>query len=227
MAPPDYTVWPTIANVYALLTASNITPTMASTDLVATGFLDEAIQGMTQLTKRQFLPGSTGEVRYFDGSGTGLQTVDEFIDVTAVEFLMFPQVAGVNVQYWYEPATNKFPNTTLQIFQGPANTNFGYVAAFPQGRRNIKVTGQWGYAATIPADVWMAVLKKAAAGIAAVNSLDAQGKTSKLVDGDASVDYGSDMPGDVAGWLEDFDCAVKKYRRPDSERRRRQAETLL
>ena len=221
MANPDYSTWPTIANVYALLTGANITPGLASSSLVAQGFLDEAIGLMGQLTKRQFVAGSAGEIRYFDGSGTGVQTVTEFVDVPAVQFLLYPQVAGIDIQYWYEQSRNQYPNTTLQIYQGPANTNYGYVANFPQGRSNIKVTGTWGYASTIPYAVWMAVLKGAAASIATMNSLTSQGKLAKWVDGDASEDYGGSANfGEFTGWAKEFYSTVKAYKRPEAERRK-------
>ncbi len=223
----DYTDWPLPADVFDLLTASNIDPVVTSADDLVQNWIDAAAQEMRKLTNRQFVAGSAGEIRYYDGSGTGMQTVDEFVDVTAVEFLMYPQVAGINVTYWYEKLSNGYPNTVLQIVQGPSNTNYGYIAAFPRGRSNVKVTGTFGYGATVPVDVWNAVLQKAAASIAASNSLSAQGKLSKWVDGDVSEDYGAQMPGEVAGWLNDFKETARRYRRPYRELRRRQTVDLF
>lgn len=222
-----YTAWPTVAQVSAFLTSANISPTLQTSDDLYQVHIDAASAEMGKRTQRQFVAGSAGEVRYYDGSGDGMQPIDEFIDVSAVQFLMYPQVAGIDIQYWYEPSRNGYPQDVLQIYQGPANTNYGYVANFPLGRSNIKVTGQFGYAATIPAPVWMAVLKKAAASIAAANTLDAQGKMVSETDGDADHKYGGDMPGDTAGWLEDFEAAVKAYKRPLKTRRRRQKAALL
>lgn len=222
-----YTAWPTAANVFDVLTASNIDPTVdVGSDLVS-AWIAAAAQEMVKRASRQFVAGSAGEIRYFDGSGDGMQTVDEFVDVTAVEFLMYPQVAGVQVTYWYEKLTNGYPNTVLQIVQGPSNTNYGYITMFPKGRSNIKVTGTWGYGSSIPVDVWTAVQEYAAAKIAASNSLSAQGKLAKWVDGDVSEDYGGDMPGEVAGWIKNFRETARRYRRPYRELRRRQQVELL
>jgi len=223
----DYTAWPTPTQVYDVITSANVTPTLSSSSELVQPYIDSVVNYLTKKTHRQFLAGSAGEVRYFDGSGSGLQIIDEIVTLTAVEFLMYPQVAGINLVYYNVALTNGYPTTMLQIFQGPANTNFGYVTSFPPGRRNVKVTGTWGYASTIPPAVWMAVAKKAAGLILNTNTMDAQGQLKEWVDGDAKQVYDDGTISVQAGWDKEFEEVIKTFRRPLSEHHRRSRPELL
>lgn len=221
-----YTAWPTRANLATFLTGSNITPALTDTDMLD-GLIAAAAQRITKATNYQWVAGSAGEVRYYDGSGTGLQQIDEYVDVSAVEFVLYPQATGVSVTSFVEVSRNNFPNSLLQIYQGATHATVGYLDRFPKGRSNIKVTAQFGYASAIPYDVWMAVLKKSAADVSAMNAMAAQGKAVAWDEGDVSERYSDKSPGEAAGWVAEFETVCKRRRKPYSHRQRMGAPGLV
>lgn len=199
-----YTAWPTLANLKALLLGAHVDTTDSTNWLLSdeylTGVLDARAEQLRIETGRQFVAGSAGEVRYFDGSGTGFQRIDEYVDVSAVEFFYVPGTSWVTANF-YEVDQKPWGKDKIQILQGQANMNYAFYQRFPEGRANIKVTAQWGYGATIPANVFMAVLQASAADAMMANTLSAQGQTLEYVDGDARERWSDDPIGLSAGWI--------------------------
>jgi hypothetical protein len=208
-----YTAWPDASAVIEMLAAANITLPGTVTGDVIQLHIDSAAASMQQETHRQFVPGTAGETRYFDGSGNAMMEIDEFITITAVEFLWFPLVAGVNLANFSVISKKTFPNTKIYIYQGAANATYAYIHTFPKGRNNIKITGTWGYAATIPQDVWKAVAAKAAGELATLNAMTAQGRLVSWTDLDVSENYGTEHCEEAAGWTKQYNKAVKIHKK--------------
>jgi hypothetical protein len=210
----DYTAYPVVSDLTAKLLAANITLSAnASTDQKQLA-IDSAKNLIEYKCGRQFLPGSPGEVRYFSGNGTGQLDIDDYITLTAIEFLQVPATSTVAITDWVEVTRVPYPKTQIKILRGPANMPYGWWTAFPQGRENIKITGTWGYGANIPAGVWDAVLCMAAAEMADQARLSAQGMLTGVKDLDQDFTWSDKMIGQVAGWRDKFDDAVRTYKRP-------------
>lgn len=207
----DYTAWPLASDVQELVASANVCPTLDwASDLVQVR-LDAAVAELEQLTGRQFL--AAEGLRYFDGSGTGVLVVDEYVSISAVQFYLVPELAGVNLLDFMQVTRNRYANTRIQIYQGPANIPLGWYTRFPEGRSNVGVTATWGYAASIPPDVWQAVLAKAAAEIVDTNRVAARGALVSIRDDDVSVGYSEQLPSVMAGWRQQFASVCKRYRR--------------
>lgn len=210
----DYTAWPTPTEVYSLLTSAGIAPTLASGSDLAQLRIDAAVQELTKRTHRQFLPGEEGEVRYFDGTGTGAMEVDEYIDVTAIRFYTLPQYATINWVDYVQVERATFPKTRIQILQGPPNVPYGWWTTFPEGRSNIAITATWGYGETIPPDVWQAVLYKAAANVYDADRLNERGVYDSVKNDDVTLGMRKERPSEVSGWAQEFERVCKTYKRP-------------
>jgi hypothetical protein len=208
----DYTAWPLVADVQGLLAASNVTLGAGTTsdyiDLRIKGAVDE----LTKRTHRQFL--TTTETRNFDGSGTGEMVVDEYRTITSITLYLIPTMSVVEIIDFVQVERATFPQTRIQIYQGPVNVPFGWFTRFPEGRSNVGITGTWGYADTIPADVWEAVAMRAAAKLADANRLNQNGVVTDVKDDDQDVKWGKGTFGEMSGWDAQFDAVCERYRRP-------------
>lgn len=226
---------PTAANVQTILTQYGYSSLSSGldADLLALE-IDSAVSAIEKETQRQFVPGSVGEIRYYDGSGTGLMVIDPYIDITAVEFAVFPQVTGVEITRYVEVEQQNTPKTRIQIFQGAPSISVGYLNHFPEGRSNIKVTGQFGYSAEIPANVFMAMAKMAAASVIEAHSASGGSGGGTLgvkgfeeADRKLSYESGGFLFGSrtyfspvAVGFMGEVKAVCENYRRPLSERRR-------
>lgn len=209
-----YTAWPTIDDVYTLASSiQNVDPTKLDYRL-SQGVLDAVSRDIQQKTRRQFIAATA--TRNFNGSGTGVLDVDEFVSVSAVTILGYTAATPLTLTNWYAEDDNLYPKTRIDIYQGgPAAMGIGYYTAFPKGRMNIGVTANWGYASTIPADLWMAHAEESAARLCALVIVNPTGRLKSWREGDAtSESYELDLPGDVAGWHNRYLSTVYGYVSP-------------
>lgn len=205
----------------SLLTSAGITPTLSSGDDLYLLRINAAYSRLTHETQRQFLPDQTASVRYYPGSGTGKMVVDEYIDVTQVQFLYAPLATGIDVTRYVEVDRKHVPKTEIEIYQGPTHAVGEIIDRFPEGRSNIEVTAKWGYAANIPQDVWAAILYKAAADIAVADQISVAGRPLRWKEGDVEETFANITVGEAAGWIKEWDNVIMKYQRPISEMHRR------
>lgn len=219
----DYTVWPTVAQVQAKAKGLGLEIAEDMDMDYVQQVVDSVVAEIEQECRRNFV--GVVETRYFDGSGRGEQEVDEYIDITAVEILgYFGSVAGMSLTDWWEPETKKHPKTRIQIYQGsqPTMTRI-YVGSFPFGRSNIKVTGTWGYAPTIPANIWGAVLDYAACVLAAESMYSQSGGGFKAMWKEADVMEQVLLldPRKFLPHMQRIRRAIKQYRKPTGKYLRR------
>ena len=66
----NYTAWPTFTDVQTNLTASGIPLRSGTADAFYTKIIDSVVSDFELKTHRQFIKGSAGEERKFDGSGS-------------------------------------------------------------------------------------------------------------------------------------------------------------
>lgn len=216
----NYTAWPVKADIDTQLASAGITVRTGTPNSYYTRKIDAVVAYLTKKTHRQFLKGSSGEVRYFDGSGTGEQVVNEFVTLEQVDIIGFSLTSTIELVNAVAALSESWPNNRIIIYQASIPPVSGaLIHNFPPGRRNIKVTAQWGYGPYIPDDVWEAVAGKVAALLAAEASVDGDiGRIKKWVEGDALEEYDTDLPGKIAGWEAYFDSIIKTYRLPTNNR---------
>ena len=110
--------------------------------------------------------------------------------------------------------TKHYAKTRIYIRRGiPAFQRQMYFNTFPEGQRNIRVTGQFGYGATIPEDVWYAALLLVASDIADSQAVQPTGAVLNWKEGDVSETYYSKMPSEVAGWMKRATKTVESRKR--------------
>lgn len=212
-----YTAWPVYGDVTDQISMLGVTLRAAITTAKITEKIDAVAAQVLQLTKRQFVAGSAGEIRYFDGSGAGVQEVDEYVAFTAVEILGLTGAGTLSLSNVIEDTQNLYPKTRIAIFRGSTSTfSRIYVDRFPQGRQNIKVTGTWGYGSTIPKDLWDAVLMEVTGRIVAINVYDSTGRVKSAKLGDESIDVELNLPAEVNGWHLNFLKVCEKYKKPSA-----------
>lgn len=223
------TALPTGQNVLDFLGLANVTPGTAwtATADAMDGVINAAYQKVRRDTGYQWLPGSTAEVRYYDGSGSGELEVDEYVSVSAVQFLIYPQATGIDVTNFQEvQRMGDMAKTRLQIFRGPSYAVAGYLDRFPEGRSNVAVTAQYGYGTAMPYDVFMAVLKQSASDVAGMSAMQAAGRPVSWREGDVNEQYADLVPGDAIGWLKDVQDTVVRRTKPINQRSRVAAPPL-
>lgn len=197
-----------------------MTTSVTANSDVMTLALDAAQQWMDREASRQFVPGSAGVTRYFDGSGTGELVVDDYIDVASVKIVGYPSVPYLDVTGFVEVTRNGYANDTLHIVRGAPNLGLGYIDAFFRGRSNIEVVAQWGYGANVPAPVWKAMRDLAAAEVAAMARYGTAGLLKSWREGDVNEDYDvSGLPGEALGWLQSAAKVAASYRKRGTAKR--------
>ena len=209
----DYTVWPVVADVTVTLAAANITLGAGVSADMKTRALNAAISKIVQKTGREFLSSGAGTVRYYDGPGTGKMVIDEYEVLTAIEFFQIPSSGTVSITNWVELTNVPYHKNEVMILQSPANMSIGWRTYFPQGRRNIKITGTFGWT-TIPAQVWEAVVEEAAGRLAEQARMTPQGILTDLHDLDNDFKWSENQIKIMAGWKADVDEAIEAWRRP-------------
>lgn len=211
----NYTAWPIKADIDLTLSVAGITARAAATSGYYTALINATVAKLTQQTKRQFLKGSAGEIRYFDGSGTGIQVVDEFASFTDISILGFASTpASLSITNATAENVNLYPRTEIFIFRGslPALGRI-WLDSFPVGRGNIQVTATWGYD-YIPEDVWEAVRRCVAAQLAEETMFNSSGRLKRWMELDTMEDRDLNLPGEALGWYQSFKQAIYDHRKP-------------
>ncbi len=215
MATPSYAAWPTISDVQDRLDMAGITLRTSSRVSAPTyrqRVLDAVTAEVTKRTHRTFVP--VTETRYFDGSGTGVQEVDEIVTLTSVAVMGWVSGSPLTLDNVYLRQDKTYPHTLIEITQGILPAAVLYFDAFPAGRQNIKVVGSWGYAATIPADLWESVAEETAARLAAESVFDPDGRLESWREADGTTEkYVLQLVGEAAEWHPRFVDRVKDYTR--------------
>ncbi|HAM58331.1 MAG TPA: hypothetical protein DCQ64_24115 [Candidatus Rokubacteria bacterium] len=215
-----YTAWPTSDDVDASL--ADIGVTLRATGAQATALkarVKAAVEAeVGTRTGRQWLADSVDAVRYFDGSGTQEQEVDEMISLTSVTVLGPPTETLETLSNVVLRTDQGLPYTRIIRLRGSIpGLQTDYV--FPVGRQNVGVTGKWGYAASIPADLWEAAAGEQAFRAAKRVGWRPTGRIKGRTIGDTRVDY-ANVEAEVTGLHDQFEAAVARYTRPAGRRLR-------
>ena len=139
-----YTTEAKIENMLSI----TIDDTLASSVVTWIGWVTEYIDNYTGTSFE-----GTTEARYFDTNGETRVFIDDLISVTQIDFLDedgdIQDTLSTN-DYWLYPL-NRSPKTQIRL------DPYGGYVVFPVGSKRLKITGVWGVASTVPADIeWVA-----------------------------------------------------------------------
>jgi len=199
--------WPTVANVEARLAAAGLA-LRSSADVV--GALADVVAEVERETQQQFIADTVDSIRFYDGSGTPELEVDPMVSLTAIAALISAtDTIGTPYPYARLIAEIGRPLTRIIVAQGSAWQM--YPQSFLAGRQNIRVTGKFGYGATVPPDLWAAVAGEAASRLAGEAVHTGRGRIqSRQIDA-VRVAYFDNS--DVGSWHARYLKAIDRYSR--------------
>ncbi len=225
---PTYTAWPTTTDVSATLANAGITLRSSVDNAYIAAKISAVAARIVHRTHRQFV--TSTEDRYFDGNDSGEMVIDEYVTLGTVSQIGFIITSSpLTLANVVEVSQSTYGKDRIQIYRGsyPSYTGL-YVDRFPAGRGNILITGTtWGYAATIPYDLWEGCRDMAAAILAA----EAVTEDGRLMEGwteaDVTEKYMKGAPGEALGWSQRFEELLKEYKRPMRSHLKRMTAPLI
>jgi len=231
MPTPDYTAWPTAGDVFARLAEAGAALRIRQNDSRIASLLASVPAEITQKTRRQFIADASDTSRVYDGSGTSEQEVDEMVSFTQADVFGLQPAPGYTLSNVILSWEQGLPQTRLIVGQGslPAWATSGVLAPiayiFPSGRQNIRVTGRFGYAESIPPDLWEAACCEIARRLIATSLFQPAGRVSLRKAGDEEERCQLDGV-EALGWP-DYAQTVKFYARPNGRRMRNMRNRMI
>ncbi|MBW3622701.1 MAG: hypothetical protein KY468_04750 [Armatimonadetes bacterium] len=231
---PVYTDFPLVADIRKNLVALGVSLDRLGIAADQDAYLERKRQEVTReierFTRRQFVADTIDATRRFDGSGTAELDVDEMVSLTKVELIgpaHAPYYTFTNIELKY-PGPGRPQNTLVLRIPGVSpNARYG---VFPEGRQNIEVTGKFGYAAAVPADLWEAVAGEVAERCARERFFEIEGRTEEIKADQFSkrVSFGRGVEDDLekVGYSTRYRELLRHYKRPERRRSRRYISTM-
>ena len=219
---PSYADWPLEADVQLLLDSCGVTTRLSAGNFTTrvTRIRGQVSGQVARRTHRQFVADSSDTQRYYDGSGGAELEVDEMVSLTSVQVIGLQSDPGYTIDNALLCTAQAIPNTRIIVAQGslPAyatNAAFlPYRTIFPVGRQNILVTGKFGFASTIPVDLWEAACGEMAYLLSQEVVFTPSGRVSEeRIEGAVTNKYQLDGA-DLTQWHRNFTQALQDYRRP-------------
>ena len=217
---PSRTYWPTSEDLNNFLSAAGLT---VSTSLEL--FLDTAVSAARRDFEgpagadRKMLGDTSDVARRYDPptDGQSLLFIADLASLTSVVYQPDGSSAETltqNTDFWLEPyeaqsdSNRPAPYTRIRFARRwlqPLGTTL---------RRSIIITGKWGYATTLPDDVWLACLARAGWHLHATLAQSTSGGLVRWSDADASEQFGdSPLQALKDGWDGMFRTVAHSYRR--------------
>lgn len=220
----DYAAWPIENDVLGRLASAGI---VVRTTAAAQEILDAVAAEVSRRTLRQFLPDGSDTSRVYDGTGTAEIEVDEMVSLTQVAVIGYEAAPGYILANTFLVGEQNKPQTRIVCARGslPALVAEGFIAPFPYifplGRQNVEVTGKFGYADLIPADLWECVCGEMAYRMALEAIFKPGGRVTLDQRGDVKKQYALAEPA-FMGWHDRFEWAMswRGYKRPAGRRLR-------
>lgn len=222
------TDWPALSDVTSIASAMGVTITTAVIpSAVQQQILSSVIETVNTKTRRDFV--ITTATRTFDGNGTGLLEVDEYVTISSVAFVnYFGTSAGITIDGVKEVHENKYPKTKLQIFQSSMPGLYRtWIDKFPEGRSNVEIVAAWGYGSTIPADLWLGVAYQAAAIMINWRMFNTAGYLIKWQEADVTEVRNYMDPFTFFKSGTTFKGLIRSYKKPASQYFRKQARPIV
>lgn len=211
--------YPTRADIQSRIDAFGLTLTAAQSDELD-ALVETAVRDFEQRVGRKMLAPATTEQRRYDPpvNTRGLLLIDDLARGATAVVTYQPEGAASEslvqgTDYFLEPVTDWAggPYTALRTtrrWSSPLQ-----LALYG----SVKITGRWGYATSIPADAWSAMVLSAVASVirfasGAVSSVAAGVKRKKIED--FEVEYATTgYDSMVSGLTRQVDDVVNRYKR--------------
>jgi hypothetical protein len=139
--------------------------------------------------------------------------VSDYRSISAIQFYLTAGIGAVSLAQWQEVSVDAGPKNRIHIFAGPAFASAGYYNNFPEGRSNVAITATWGYADSIPQDVWNSVAEAAAADIVDGLKITNGGVQTSIKDDDVTLSFSQEMLSNLSRWGANFEGVCKRYTR--------------
>jgi hypothetical protein len=230
----SYSQWPVQADIQLLLTSTNVTLRVTGGS-IAERFnraIAEVTQEVAKETHQQFLADTSDTTRIYDGSGTSELEVDPMVSFTGAVIIGLQSDPGFTLAGIQLANELNRPQTRLITATGsaPAWTTDGvfvaYHQVFPVGRQNVKVTGKFGYAASIPQDLWEGVCQECAFRMTQEVLFRPTGRVAEQKAGDAMTRYSLDRA-TITGWHERYRQAIDRYKRRPGRKLRNMKAAMI
>lgn len=229
---PDYTDWPIEADAQLLLTSCAVTTRLTSDEFTErfNRLRAQVVGRILRRTHRQFV--ASDESRYYDGTGAAEQEVDEMVSLTSVQVIGLQSDPGYTLDNVLLVSEQAIAKTRIIVAQGslPAyatNAVFlPYRTIFPVGRQNLLVTGTFGFAASIPEDLWEGACCEMMYLMSQEVLFRPIGRVKEQKTGDNTTIYILDSAA-VTRWHDSFLQALKDYKRPPGRRLRMQNSRMI
>jgi hypothetical protein len=230
--PANYSAWPTSNDVSSRLAAAGITLRgTAFTDRIP-NVITEVTDEVARRTLRQFIADTVDETRIYSGNDTSELEIDEMVSLTAVSIIGYPLSPGYTLYNPFLVYEQGKPQTRIVVGAGsmPAWTTQGvimpYISIFPAGRQNIQVTGKFGFAPTIPTDLWNSVCGEISSRLTSEAIFNADGRVTSWKGGDETVTLALDRA-DGLNWHSQYEAMVNLYKRPQGRRLRNLTNRMI
>ena len=232
---PDYTQWPTVADIQQGLEAVNMALRVSDAEGYIGRKRDAVIREVEHFTKRQFI--AEADTRTYDGSGAAELEIDECIEITGVVMLGLTSDPGFTLADFTLVEEQGKPQTRLVLGQGsmPAWSTEGTWTPFRQvfhaGRQNVQVTGTFGYGATIPVDLWEAAAEEITGRLMRERYFEVDGRVEEIKSDKFSkrVSFGRGVGSDLEaiGHSERYRAALREYKRPAGKAIRKRTRRMI
>lgn len=218
---------PTVTDISAVATAMGVTIGTHISNVVQQNVLDAVITNFKNRTHRTFVPVS--ETRYFDGNNSGMIEVDDFVTLSTVELVGWYGITNaLTLSNYAAVERSGYPINRIQIYKGsiPSLPSM-WIDRFPAGRSNVKITALWGFASTVPDDVWQAIVYQASGIVINMSLFKTQGYLIKWQEADVSEVRNYMDPFKFFSSVMDYKGTIKLYKRPSGLIFRKQAKPLV
>lgn len=220
MIPGTHSAYPTADDLKAWIEGTGLSVS-AALETLLDGAAAGAANDFESAVHRTMLAPSSGELRYFAPPLDGAPLVG--FDLAAAPATITYQPTGssaetltLNTDYWCGPENAIARGKPLEWIEFDKQWT-GLIDRTL--RRALQITGLWGYAETLPDDVWLAVCMRGAWNVWQQVTFGSTEGMLGFKEGDLSVDYGLERWRDpVRQWCGDgndgvYGRAVGKYRK--------------
>ena len=182
-----------------------------------TGAVDAAVREFEERTGRTMLAPASDAVRAYDPPVAPDGVLELGADLAGLTSLVYqpqgasPETLTHYVDFWLlelNASQQGKPWTALRVRRR-------WLGPLPESLlRSILITGRWGYGATLPGDVWSAMLHRAAMLLIPQQGYVLTAGRVRTVTAGVETAWGDEpLAGLAKGWEREFEAAVGRYRR--------------
>jgi hypothetical protein len=222
-----YAAWPILSDIMVVLDSLGVALLVSGPELPerVCQVTDQVVAEVARCTQRQFVADTADTIRTYDGTGTAELEIDEFVSFTGAVAIGLQADPGYPLDNILPVVEQNKPMTRL--LRGVGSLPAFPVAAvyqpvptiFPAGRSNIQVTATFGFAPTIPQDLWQAVNGEIARRLVSESVYGASLGRIELKEGDIATTWSTSSTSSI-DLSATYKATVTLYKRPAGRRLR-------